>query len=224
MSSIFNSSIGRKLVMSLAGLFLIAFLLVHMSINISLVLSDSREIFNKAAHFMSNNILIKVFEILLFGGFLLHMFYGIYLQIQNWFARPSRYKIENYSQTSFFSKFMIHTAAVITVFLVIHLFDFYFKSKIFGEVPSVFYDGREYHDLGIIVIRKFQMTGFVVLYICSFLFLGFHLFHGFQSAFQTLGLNHKTYTPVIKTLGVIYTLLVTAGFIFIPVYIYFWID
>ncbi|MBN2482338.1 MAG: succinate dehydrogenase cytochrome b subunit [Bacteroidales bacterium] len=207
--------------MSLAGLFLIAFLPVHLGINLCLILYDTREVFNKAAHFMSNNLIIKVIEIFLFAGLILHIFYGIYLQIQNWMARPVRYKIENYSQTSFFSKFMIHTAAIIAVFLVIHLSNFYFKSKIFGEVPIVIYDGKAYHDLGILVIEKFKIPGFVWFYIGCFLFLAFHLLHGFHSAFQTLGLDHKVYTPVIKSLGWLYTLLVSVGFILIPIYIYF---
>jgi len=222
MSNIFNSSIGKKLMMSLAGLFLIVFLLVHLGINLSLIFSDSREPFNKAAHFMGTNVVVKAMELFLFGGFLLHMFYGVFLQLQNWFARPSRYKKENFSQTSFFSKFMIHTASIITVFLVIHLFDFYFKAKMFGDVPLVNYDGKEYHDLGILVIEKFKVPAFVIFYIGCFLFLAFHLLHGFQSAFQSLGLNHKFYTPLIQGLGVLYTILITAGFIMIPVYIYFW--
>jgi succinate dehydrogenase / fumarate reductase cytochrome b subunit len=222
MSNILTSSIGKKLLMSLAGLFLLVFLLVHLGINLSLIMSDSREIFNKAAHFMGTNVVIKVMEIVLFGGFLLHMFYGVALQIQNWLARPKRYRKENYSQTSFFSKFMIHTAAIITVFLVIHLFDFYFRAKFFGEVPSVVYDGKDYHDLGILVIEKFKIGRFVIFYIACFLILAFHLLHGFQSAFQSLGLEHKTYTPVIRSLGVLYTILVSAGFILIPIYIYFW--
>jgi succinate dehydrogenase / fumarate reductase cytochrome b subunit len=222
MSNLFNSSIGKKLIMSLAGIFLITFLVVHLAINLSLILSDSREMFNKAAHFMGTNVIIHIMEVVLFGGFLLHMFYGVFLQLQNWFARPKGYKIENYSQTSFFSKFMIHTAAIITVFLVIHLMDFYFRAKFFGDVPTVIYDGKDYHDLGILVIQKFKIPGFVIFYIACLLFLGFHLLHGFQSAFQTLGLNHKFYTPVIKALGIIYTILVVAGFTIIPVYIYFW--
>lgn len=222
MSNMLTSSIGKKLMMSIAGIFLVIFLLVHLGINLSLILADSREPFNKAAHFMGTNVIVKIMEIVLFGGFLLHMFYGVVLQIQNWFARPQRYKKENYSQTSFFSKFMIHTAAIITLFLVIHLFDFYFKAKFFGEVPYVIYDGKEYHDLGILVVEKFKVGGFVIFYIGCFLLLAFHLLHGFQSAFQSLGLNHRIYTPIIKALGVIYTVVVTAGFILIPVYIYFW--
>src|SRR5512145_3000883 len=222
MSNILTSSIGKKLMMSIAGLFLVVFLLVHLGINLSLIISDSRETFNRAAHFMGTNVIVRVMEFILFGGFLLHMFYGVILQLQNWFARPKRYNKENYSQTSFFSKFMIHTAVIITLFLVIHLFDFYFKAKFFGEVPLVVYDGKEYHDLGILVIEKFKMGGFVIFYIACFLLLAFHLLHGFQSAFQSLGLNHKTYSPLIKAIGVIYTVAVTAGFIFIPVYVYFW--
>jgi succinate dehydrogenase / fumarate reductase cytochrome b subunit len=222
MSHILNSSIGKKLLMSLAGLFLIIFLLVHLGINLSLIFTGSRETFNKAAHFMGTNVIIKVMEVVLFGGFLLHMFYGVLLQLQNWLARPKRYRIENYSQTSFFSKFMIHTAVIIGIFLVMHLFDFYLKAKFFGDVPLVIYDGKEYHDLGILVVEKFKLGGYAVFYIICLLIMSFHLLHGFQSAFQSLGLEHKTYTPVIKVLGIIYTVLVTAGFILIPVYIYFW--
>lgn len=216
------SSIGKKVMMSLAGLFLITFLLVHLGINLSLIFSGSREAFNKAAHFMGTNVVVKAMEFVLFGGFLLHMIFGVWLQLQNWFARPRRYKIENYAQTSFFSKFMIHTAAIMTVFLVIHLFDFYLRAKVFGDAPLVIYDGKEYHDLGILVIEKFKIGGYVVFYIACFLFMGFHLIHGFQSAFQSLGLNHRVFTPVIRFLGIAYTVLVTAGFIWIPVYIYFW--
>src|SRR5512145_2398341 len=104
MNNILTSSIGKKMMMSLAGLFLVVFLLVHLGINLSLILADSRETFNKAAHFMGSNVIVRILEIVLFGGFLLHMIYGVVLQLQNWLARPKRYKKENFSQTSFFSK------------------------------------------------------------------------------------------------------------------------
>jgi succinate dehydrogenase / fumarate reductase cytochrome b subunit len=221
MGNLFTSSVGKKLMMALAGLFLISFLLVHMGINLLLILFEDSDAFNIAAHFMGTNIVIKVFEIALFAGFLLHIIYGIIVQIMNWISRPVGYKVANYSQTSFFSKFMIHTAVIITVFLAIHLSDFYFKAKFYGEVQDVMINGKEYHDLGALVLAKFKMTGFVIFYIASMLILGFHLVHGFQSAFQTLGINHKTYTPIIKAAGVIYTFIVCAGFIAIPVVIYF---
>lgn len=221
MGNFFTSSIGKKITMAAAGLFLVLFLLVHLGINSLLILFPETNNFNIAAHFMGTNILIKVFEVVLFGGFLLHIIYGLIVQIQNWFSRPTGYRVNNYSQTSFFSKFMIHTAVIIFVFLAIHLSDFYFKAKFFGEVEDVMINGKEYHDLGAMVIAKFQIPGFVIFYIASFLFLGFHLLHGFQSAFQTLGIEHKKITPAIKTTGVIYTIIIVAGFTAIPVVLYF---
>jgi succinate dehydrogenase / fumarate reductase cytochrome b subunit len=116
---------------------------------------------------------------------------------------------------------MIHTAVIIFVFLVIHLLDFYLKAKLFHGAEEIMINGKKYEDLGNLVVKKFQVPEFVIFYIVCFLFLGFHLLHGFQSAFRTLGLNHKTYTPVVKTLGVLYTIIVVTGFITIPLFIYF---
>jgi succinate dehydrogenase / fumarate reductase cytochrome b subunit len=221
MSTIFASSIGKKLMVALAGLFLILFLLVHLGINLTLILTESSKPFNVAAHFMGTNIIIKIFEVILFAAFLLHIIYVLILQIQNWLARPKRYKIPNYSQLSFFSKFMIWLGGIILIFLVIHLTDFYFKSK-FGHIEEITYDNtRYYDDLSSMVMQKFQIPGFVIFYIACFLILGFHLWHGFQSVFQTLGLNHKVYTPVIKKLGRVYTIVVISGFTIIPLVIHF---
>jgi succinate dehydrogenase / fumarate reductase cytochrome b subunit len=222
MSNIFTSSVGKKFIMSLAGLFLVIFLVLHLSINITLILFKTPETFNKAAAFMENNLVIKIMEVILFGGILLHMIYGAVLQIQNLLARPVRYKKANYSQTSFFSKYMLHTAIIITIFLVIHLIDFWIKNEFLGEVRDITYaDGKTYHDLGALVIERFQIGWVVIVYVVLLLGLGFHLHHSFQSAFQTLGLNHKTYTPVIKALGVIYSIVVAGGFISIPIVIYY---
>lgn len=221
MANFFTSSIGKKIMMAGLGLFLIVFLLVHLGINILLVIFESRDPFNIAAHFMGTNIVIKVFEVVLFGGFLLHIIYGLVVQVQNWISRPVGYAKSNNSQTSFFSKYMFHTAVVIGVFLVIHLFDFYLKAKIFGGVSEVEINGKFYHDLGLLVIEKFRFGWVVVFYVSAFIFLGFHLLHGFQSAFQTFGIDHKTYTPVIKKAGVIYSVIVVAGFSIIPLIIYF---
>jgi succinate dehydrogenase / fumarate reductase cytochrome b subunit len=206
--------------MSLAGIFLIIFLLVHLGINLLIVIFDDPMVYNKAAHIMSTNILIKIFEIVLFGGFLLHIIYALVLQIQNWIARPSRYNKANYSNTSFFSKFMIHTAVITLVFLVIHFMDFYIKAK-FGHAAEVIVDGVAYHDFASEMMDKFKMLPFVIFYIAAFVFLGFHLVHGFQSAFKTLGMDHKKYTPVVQFLAIVYSSIIVGGFSFIPVYIYF---
>ena len=220
MSSIFTSSIGKKLVMSLAGIFLILFLLVHLTINLLVIIFDDPMVFNKAAHFMSSNILIKIFEIVLFGGILLHVIYALVLQVQNWIARPKRYNKANFSNTSFFSKFMIHTAVITLVFLAIHFVDFYFKAK-FGHAAEIMVDGVAYHDFARELEDKFKMLPFVIFYVAAFIFLGFHLIHGFQSAFKTLGIDNKKYTPAIQVLAIIYSVVVVAGFSLIPLLMYF---
>ena len=220
MSGIFTSSLGKKLMMSLAGIFLITFLLVHMGLNLLVILFEDHMVYNKAAHFMSSNILIKIVEVLLFGGLLLHVIYALILQIQNWIARPKRYNKTNYSNTSFFSKFMIHTAMITLVFLIIHLMDFYIKAK-FGHASEIMVDGVAYHDFANEIIAKFKELPFVIFYIAAFIFLGFHLAHGFQSAFKTLGLDNKKYTPAIQFLAMVYTIVVVAGYSIIPIIIYF---
>lgn len=221
MSTLFSSSVGKKLLMSLAGIFLVVFLIVHLGINLLVLLEDPAP-FNKAAHFMGTNLLVRIMEIFLFGGFLLHMIYGVIVNLINWTARPIRYKKSNNSQTSFFSKYMIHTAAIITIFLVLHLFDFWVKVRFIDEIPKdIFYDGVKYHDLATLVIARFQIGWVVIVYVVTLLGLGFHLHHGFQSAFQTLGVDHPVYTPVIKTSGLIYTLLITIGFMIIPVLVFY---
>jgi len=208
--------------MALAGLFLITFLFVHLGINLTLLIpGDERELFNRAAHFMGTFPLIKVFEVVLFGGFFIHIIYGLILQIQNWLARPTRYKIEGWSHTSPFSKFMIHTGIIIFIFLIIHMMDFYIKAKFFGEVSEVVYGGESFHDLGQLVIIKFKHMGFVVGYVLAFILLGFHLHHAFQSAFQSLGLNHSKYTPFLKGLSTVISIVLPLGFTAIALIIYF---
>ena len=220
MSGIFTSSIGKKMFVSLAGIFLIVFLLVHMGVNLLVIIYKDPMVYNKAAHFMSSNILIKIFEIVLFGGFLLHIIYALILQLQNWIARPKRYLKANYSNTSFFSKFMIHTAVIILVFLVIHFMDFYIKAK-FGHGAEIMVDGVVFHDFATEIVDKFKILPFVIFYIAAFIFLGFHLIHGFQSAFKTLGWDNRKYTPAIQVLAILYSTVVVAGFSIIPVIIYF---
>jgi succinate dehydrogenase / fumarate reductase cytochrome b subunit len=216
----FKFSVGKKLIMSLAGLFLITFLAIHLAINLLLIFCDTTESFNRAAHFMVSNPIIKVMEIVLFGGFIIHMIYGTIVSIQNMLARPVKYKVSNNAQLSYFSKYMFHTAIIVTIFIILHLFDFYIKSKFLGEVETMIIDGEEYHDLGQLVIARFSILWVVIFYLIALLGLGFHLHHGFQSAFQTLGMNHPVYTPIIKGLGILYTVVVTLGFMIIPVVIY----
>ncbi len=214
------SSLTKKFIMALVGLFLAVFLIVHLGINLFLLpLTENHvEIFDIAVHFMSTNPLIKVFEVVLFGGFLIHIVFGLILQIQNWMARPVRYKREGFSHTSFFSKYMIHTAIIIFIFLAIHFINFYFVKLGFTEAPEGPMVVSNNHDFYHMAINLFSNTWYSVLYIVLIIILGFHLNHAIQSAFQSLGLNHSKYTPFIKAVGTIYSIVIPLGFITIPVY------
>jgi len=217
------SSLTKKFIMALVGLFLAVFLIVHLGINLFLLpLTENHvEIFEIAVHFMSTNPLIKIFEVVLFGGFLIHIVFGLILQIQNWMARPVRYKREGFSHISFFSKYMIHTAIIIFIFLVIHFINFYFVKLGFTEAPEGPMVVANNHDFYHMAINLFSNTWYSVLYIVLIIILGFHLNHAIQSAFQSLGINHSKYTPFIKAVGTIYSIVIPLGFIVIPVYFLF---
>jgi len=214
------SSLTKKIVMALAGLFLITFLFIHLLVNSLLLFDPSRELFNAGAHFMVTNPVIQVMQIFLFGGILIHIIFGLILQIQNWMARPVGYKVTGWSHTSPFSKFMIHTGAIILIFLIIHIINFFLKAKT-GQVEVIKYGELEYEDMGILVVELFKNAGYVIFYVIAFVLLAFHLHHAFQSAFQSLGLNHSKYTPFIKGLSTVVSIVLGLGFMLIPVYIFF---
>jgi succinate dehydrogenase / fumarate reductase cytochrome b subunit len=211
------SSITKKVVMALAGLFLITFLLVHLGINLLLLTNDDGAAFKVAVEFMGTNPLIKIMEIFLMGGFALHIILGVIIQIQNWMARPIRYKVEGYSHISFFSKYMIHTGAIIFIFLCIHFFNFYFVKLGLVNPPT----GVDQHDFYQMATLLFADKFYAILYVVLMVFLGFHLHHAFQSAFQTMGLNHSKYTPFIKAVSTIYSIIVPLGFASIPLFFMF---
>jgi succinate dehydrogenase / fumarate reductase cytochrome b subunit len=211
------SSITKKVVMALAGLFLGSFLLVHLTINLMLLLNDNGKMFSAAAHFMSTNIVIKVFEIVLFGGFLIHIIFGLWVTFKNWSARPIGYFKSNKSETSFFSKYMFHTGVIIGIFLLLHFINFYFVKLGLVNAPS----GLDTHDFYNMAILLFQNKIYSLIYIVFFIFLGFHLNHSIQSAFQTIGVNHNTYNSLIIVISTIYSVIIAVGFSIIPIYFMF---
>ncbi len=211
MSKLLFSAISKKFVMALAGLFLLVFLPVHLGINLLLLKSDPVS-FNKAAHFMASFPLIKVFEVILFLTILIHVIYGITLQVQNWLARPVKYAVTNKSETSAFSRFTIWTGLSILIFLVIHFFNFYFiRIGLVSGNPEDFYS---------VAYQLFTVPAYVIMYWVCFVLLGFHLYHALQAAFQTLGLNNNFWTPVIKALSLIYAVVIPTGFAVIPLFIW----
>jgi succinate dehydrogenase / fumarate reductase cytochrome b subunit len=208
MDKILFSSISKKFVMALAGLFLLTFLPIHFVINLLLLKNDPVP-FNKAAHFMATFPVIKIMEIVLMAVILIHISYGVFLQIQNWFARPVGYAGGQKSETSFFSRFMIWSGASIFTFLILHFFNFYFiKLGLVHGNPENFY---------LVAHNLFKIPAYDFIYLTCFLLLGFHLYHAFSSAFQTLGLNHRIWTPVVKVFAWIYAIVIPSGFAIIAI-------
>lgn len=212
------SSITKKIWMSLLGLFLMVFLVVHLGINLCLLRDDEGAWFSAAAHFMGTNYIVKVFEIVLFGGFILHILLGIILQVQNWMARPVRYMVTNRTTTPLLSKYMIYTGGIVLIFLIIHFINFYFIKLGWVSSPHVVEGEPAFY---LIVQELFAQPFYSVLYILLFIVLGFHLNHAFQAAFQTLGLNHSKYNTCLRRFGTFYAIVVPLGFIIIPLYYLF---
>ncbi|GIV38968.1 MAG: fumarate reductase [Thermonema sp.] len=216
-----TSSVGRKVIMALTGFFLILFIIVHLSGNLQLLLNDGGEQFNKYAHFMGHNPLIQTVSILNFTFILLHVITSIILTRRNSEARPVKYHVSRMQNSSTWaSRNMGFLGSIIFIFLVVHLANFWFKMK-FGGVPMVEYDGVQYKDLFTVVKEAFQQEWIVIVYVVAMVALGYHLSHGFMSAFRTFGLHHRKYNGFIKGLGIAFSIAVAIGYAIIPVIIYF---
>lgn len=220
-SKTLNSTLGRKLLMALTGLFLVIFLIGHVTGNMLLFKDDGGQAFNEYAKFMTTNQFIQVLSILTYVSVLAHVVVSVLLTIRNKKARPIGYAERNASSnSSWSSRNMGILGTIILVFLAVHLQGFWYEMH-WGDLPYVTYDGEEYKDLYSIVVFAFQELWIVLFYVISMVFLGFHLAHGFASAFQSLGIRHSKYTPAIKTLGLIFSIVVPALFAAMPIYIYF---
>lgn len=214
----FTSSIGQKIVMGLTGLFLTFFLLIHLSGNLQLFMNDNGAAFNAYAEFMGQNPLIQFVSKVTFALFLLHAVQGLMLAWKNRQARGSEgYRVKTTKNTSFAARKMAFLGTIILVFLVIHLKSFWFEMK-FGAVPM---DAAGNKDLYVLVKNAFSEAWYVGLYIISMLALAYHLAHGVQSGFQSLGLNHKNYTPIIKTVGLAFAVVIPLAFAALPIYFFF---
>lgn len=204
-----GSSLLRKTVMGVTGLFLCLFLLVHLSGNF--LLFKGPEAFNAYSDFMANNTFIRVNEIILVFGFLFHILDALALTLKNRAARPVGYAVSAGSANcAWNSRRMGLTGSIVLLFLVIHLRTFFVEHRIL-HVKQTMYDS---------VVEAFHSPIYSGFYVLAMILLGLHLNHGFQSAFQTLGLNHPRYTPWLKRIGTLFSILVPAGFASMPIYFY----
>ena len=251
----FNSSLGQKLIMSLTGLFLCSFLIIHMVGNLQLFYQDNGLSFNKYAVFMTTNPIIKTVSYLLYFTILFHAFKGLWLAYKNKKARPVQYaSFDGKANSHWSSRNMGILGTIILVFVVIHMSNFWWEYKN-GHVPYTRYTeniqtGEVFSDY---MPKEFQLNAkmeeqtdgymrvtfvkdlyrevseefktewwLVALYVISMIAIAFHLYHGFKSAFQTLGLNHKKYNGLINFIGIgVFAILIPIGFAAMPLYFFF---
>jgi len=208
--SIYRSSVGKKFVVGATGLFLCTFLCVHVGGNMLLFMHDGGRAFNEFSAFMASNVLIRSLEIVLFGGFLLHIITSTVLWLKNKAARKVSYQVTKPLETSTFSsRITFLTGSIIFIFLVLHMKTFWVTSRFMGE-----------EDMYALVTSAFSNGLYDALYLVALFLLSFHLRHGFESAFQTFGIRGQRYEGLIATVGIIFWLFIPIAFATMPIYFF----
>jgi succinate dehydrogenase / fumarate reductase, cytochrome b subunit len=211
-----TSSIGKKILMAVTGLFLISFLIVHCAINAMIFYNDEGVTFTHWAHFMGTNPIIRTLEIILILGFLVHIINGFILWKQNKNARPVKYHdVKQAENITWYSRSMTLLGTLILLFLVVHTSSFWIPNR-----THQFLEGEEL-PLYAMMITKFQNPVLVIIYLFGCASLFWHLLHGFKSAFQSLGLSHQKYNRAIIVVGFSFSTIISVIFALMPISIYF---
>ena len=202
-----GSSIGKKLMMAITGFSFCGFLAAHLAGNLTIY--GGKDAFNGyAAHLHALGPLLTVAEIVMLTFFLVHVINGLILFLGNLKARPVRYAVnKSAGGRTFGSATMPYTGAILLAFIIFHLMNFHFVDKTNTTIFNIVSDA-------------FSNTGYVMIYIVAMVAAAIHVSHGFWSAFQTVGANHPTTMPLIRTLSIAFAVVVGIGFGFLPVYIF----
>lgn len=223
MSNFLTSSIGKKVIMSLSGLFLISFLCVHLALNLLLIFDNSGELFNQGAHFMATNPIIKIVEPILALGFIIHIIWATVLTLQNQKARPVGYdKNSQCVNATWASRNMFILGGMVLVFLVIHLYNFWWNIKFpsLGTPLSTIMVGNvEMEDAYTLVASLFKSSIiYCLIYIVGAILVGLHLTHGFWSAFQSIGFCNDIWKKRLECVAYFFAIVLAVGFSIIPLY------
>jgi succinate dehydrogenase / fumarate reductase cytochrome b subunit len=220
MANFLTSSIGKKFLMSLSGLFLLSFLLVHLILNSFILFDNSGELFNEAAHFMATNPIIRVVEPILAIGFILHILYATLLTMKNLTTRPVGYDQQKQAHASSWpSRNMFVLGLVVFAFLVIHIANFFWKIKFTGH--ELLEHGPEGIENAYLLVTTFFIDWWWIdaIYVVGSVALGFHLYHALWAAFQTLGLSNQLWRRRLNRLGLLVAIIIAGGFALIPIWV-----
>lgn len=219
--------------MALSGLFLVSFLIVHVGLNSTIFNDlpyfnehDNGSMFNRAAHYMGNSLVIRILEIGLFAGFILHIIQGYAVEIKNRRTRGTAYKVGMGNRGSkWYSRSMAILGTLILLFLIIHVSHFWVPSRITHDMEPVTYGFTNTHNVFLRMYEVFQEPWVVILYLVGVISLAYHLFHGFHSAFRSLGVHNRKYLALLKSLGYGFTIVVCVLFALMPISMYFdWVS
>ena len=205
-------SISKKILVALLGAFLSIFLLFHAAANLLILRNDGGEWYNAFCDFMGTNYVVKVFEIILLGAFLLHIALTLWLAITNKRARPKGYHKPQRSKTHTGSKLQVWTGILIIACLLLHFMDFYFVKIGLVDGNLNFYEQAR---------EKFQVPHIAIAYLVFFVVVWFHMRHGFAAMFQTLGLYNYKYGKAIEIIGIIFATVVCLMFAVVVIVTFF---
>jgi succinate dehydrogenase / fumarate reductase, cytochrome b subunit len=224
-SEMFTSSIGKKIVMAVTGLFLITFLVVHMGVNACIfkdffVPDDNGDMFNRAADFMGRTVVIRIMEIVLFAGFIIHSIQGLVLEFQNRSKRKLGYQVPLGGRGStWYSRSMGLLGTILLIFLILHWWHFWIPSRFTHaglEEPKLLSNGFISHDMFQLMKATFSEWWIVIVYVLACISLAWHLMHGFQSAFRTFGVHNARYIKLINAFGIGFSIIVSLVFALMP--------
>ncbi len=223
---VFTSSIGKKLVMAITGISLILFLVVHVGLNACIWANDGGEMFNRAANFMGSNVVPRILEVGLFGGIFLHIIQGYMLTVQNRSKRSIGYAVDYGNRGSkWYSRSMAILGTLLLLFFIMHWKQFWIPSRFTGVDEVQLSNGKSVHNLYALMRDTFQNLWVVILYVIGCISLGYHLAHGFQSAFRTIGVHNNRYNKMISAVGYGFAVIVPLAFAMMPVSFYLgWVN
>ena len=222
---VFTSSVGKKLVMGLTGISLVLFLIVHVGLNACIWAMDGGEMFNRAANFMGSNVIPRIAEVGLFGGIFLHIIQGYLLTLDNKKKRSVGYAVSYSDGSKWYSRSMALLGTLLLLFFILHWKQFWIPSRFTGMEEVQLSNGKSVHNLYLLMKDTFQQLWVVIAYVIGCIALGYHLAHGFQSAFRTLGVHNKRYNTMLTSLGYGFAIIVPLGFAMMPVSFYLgWVN
>ncbi len=218
---VFTSSVGKKLIMGFTGIFLILFLIIHVGLNACIWAGDGGEMFTKGAHFMGSNWVPRLLEIGLFAGLLLHIIQGLVLTASNRSKRSVGYAVTYGNEGSkWYSRSMGLLGTLILLFLILHMYHFWLPNRanqgfLLGEEINLYEKMK----------LEFSVLWVVIVYVLGCLSLGYHLAHGFQSAFRTIGVSNKRYNAMLTNMGLAFSIIISLAFAMMPVSFYMgWVN